>query len=161
PRPRSPLPRLRGGSPSSPASGGKSARALLVDVGPMKKARLVPDPWSTLRALTSARIGLARSGASLATAPLLALRLAEPRARDGVKERLDAARLADDLAALGGPVLTVASAAADRQSYLMRPDLGRRLAPGADAVLVPHAGTYDVAFVVADGLSARAVQTHA
>jgi ethanolamine ammonia-lyase small subunit len=38
------------------------------------------DPWSALRALTSARIGLARAGASLATAPFLALRLAESRA---------------------------------------------------------------------------------
>ena len=120
-----------------------------------------PDPWSALRALTSARIGLARTGASLATAPLLDLRLAEARARDAVHEPLDAARLANELAALGDPALTVASAAHDRQSYLMRPDLGRRLAPGADAVLAPHAGSHDVALVVADGLSARAVQIHA
>src|SRR5262249_6305642 len=28
-------------------------------------------------------------------------------------------------------------------------------------LLAPHAGSYDIAFVVADGLSARAVQTHA
>jgi ethanolamine ammonia-lyase small subunit len=119
------------------------------------------DPWSALRALTSARIGLARAGASLATAPLLELRLAESRARDAVHETLDAARLAADLAPFAGPVLTVASAADDRRSYLMRPDLGRRLAPGADAVLAPHAGACDLALVVADGLSARAVQTHA
>ena len=119
-----------------------------------------PDPWSALRALTSARIGLARTGASLATAPLLDFRLAEARARDAVHAPLDLARLADDLA-FRGPVLTVASAADDRQGYLMRPDLGRRLAPDADAVLAPHAGRYDVAIVVADGLSARAVQTHA
>ena len=59
------------------------------------------------------------------------------------------------------PVLQVASAAEDRQHYLMRPDLGRRLAPGAEAALAPHAGRHDVAFVVTDGLSARAVQTHA
>jgi len=43
----------------------------------------------------------------------------------------------------------------------MRPDLGRRLAAGAEALLAPHASHYDVAFVVTDGLSARAVQTHA
>ena len=120
-----------------------------------------PDSWSTLRPLTSARIGLARTGASLATAPLLDIRLAEARARDAVHEPLDLARLGDDLASLGGPVLAVASAAHDRQSYLMRPDLGRRLASGADAVLAPQAATYDLAIVVADGLSARAVQAHA
>ncbi len=119
------------------------------------------DPWSALRALTCARIGLARAGASLATAPLLDLRLAEARARDAVHEPLDTARLAADLAALAGPVIALASAADERRTYLMRPDLGRRLAPGAQAELAPHAGSYDVAFVVADGLSARAVQTHA
>jgi ethanolamine ammonia-lyase small subunit len=43
----------------------------------------------------------------------------------------------------------------------MRPDHGRRLEPDAAAVLRPHAGSYDVAFVITDGLSARAVQTHA
>jgi ethanolamine ammonia-lyase small subunit len=128
----------------------------------MKDPRLVAgDPWSALRTLTSARIGLARTGASLATAPLLDLRLAEARARDAVHEPLDAGRLAADLAALAGPVVTVTSAADDRRSFLMRPDFGRRLAPGAEALLAPHAGTYDVAFVIADGLSARAVQTHA
>ena len=84
-------------------------------------------------------------------------------------EPFDAARLAaafaavftTDLAELAAPVLSVASAAPDRQHYLMRPDLGRRLAPGAEAMLAPNAGHYDIVFVVADGLSARAVKTHA
>jgi ethanolamine ammonia-lyase small subunit len=117
--------------------------------------------WSELRRFTAARIGLRRTGASLATAPLLDFQLAHARARDAVREPLDAARLAADLAGLGEPVVEVASAAQDRQSYLMRPDLGRRLAPNAQATLAPHAGNHDVVFVVTDGLSARAVQTHA
>ena len=62
---------------------------------------------------------------------------------------------------LGGPVISVASAAADRQTYLLRPDLGRRLAASADAALAAHTGNYDVVFVVADGLSSRAVALHA
>ena len=119
------------------------------------------DPWPQLRKFTAARIGLPRSGASLATGPLLELRLAHARARDAVHEPFDAARLAAELATLGLPVLTLASAADDRQHYLMRPDLGRRLADNAAAVLAPHAGKYDVALVVTDGLSARAVVTHA
>jgi ethanolamine ammonia-lyase small subunit len=119
------------------------------------------EPWSDLRGLTAARIGLARSGASLATEPLLELRLAHARARDAVHAPLDDARLLADLATLGLPVLAVASAAADRQQYLMRPDLGRRLAADVAAALATHAGDFDVAFVVADGLSARAVQAHA
>ena len=84
------------------------------------------DLWTSLRRLTAARIGLKRSGASLATAPLLAFQLAHARARDAVHAPLDCARLAADLAALDLPVLSVASAVEDRQRYLMRPDLGRR-----------------------------------
>jgi len=117
--------------------------------------------WARLRKLTAARIGLKRTGASLATGPLLEFQLAHARARDAVHEPLDAARLAADLASLGSPVLTIASAAEDRQRYLMRPDLGRRLAPDAAATLKPHAGRYDVVLVITDGLSARAVTTHA
>ena len=119
------------------------------------------DPWASLRRLTAARIGLKRSGASLATGPLLDFQLAHARARDAVHEALDAERLKADLSGLGLPILTLSSAVHNRQEYLMRPDLGRRLAPGADATLAPHAGRYDVAFVINDGLSARAVQIHA
>jgi ethanolamine ammonia-lyase small subunit len=119
------------------------------------------DGWAELRKLTNARIGLPRSGAALSTAPLLDFRLAHARARDAVHEALDETKLKSDLAALGLPILTVGSAADNRVRYLMRPDLGRRLGPDAQAVLTPHAGHHDVAFVLADGLSSRAVQCHA
>jgi ethanolamine ammonia-lyase small subunit len=119
------------------------------------------SPWPALRSLTAARIGLARSGASLATEPLLDFRLAHARARDAVHEPLDVARLVADLSGHSLDVLTVASAAENRQQYLMRPDLGRKLASDTAAALAQRAGTYDIALVIADGLSARAVQTHA
>jgi ethanolamine ammonia-lyase small subunit len=119
------------------------------------------DIWAGLRRLTAARIGLSRAGASLATREMLDFQLAHARARDAVHAPLDETKLAEDLAALGAPVISVASAAGDRQTYLMRPDLGRRLAAGADAALEAHRGEYDVVFVIADGLSARAVQLHA
>lgn len=127
-------------------------------------AKLSPDDealWDSLRRLTAARIGLKRAGGSLSTAPLLEFKLAHARARDAVHEPLDRARLAADLGGLGLPVVEIESAAADRQSFLMRPDLGRSLAPGAEAALKTYAGEYDVVFVVADGLSAPAVQSHA
>jgi len=121
-----------------------------------------PDSgWAALRQWTAARIGLARSGASLATGPLLDFRLAHAQARDAVHEPLDVARLVAALAGCGQPVLEIASAAPDRRAFLMRPDLGRRLAATSDAVLVPHQGDHDLAIVIADGLSARAVQSHA
>jgi ethanolamine ammonia-lyase small subunit len=120
------------------------------------------DPWAELRQLTAARIGLERSGASLATPPLLAFRLAHARARDAAHAPLDEARLCAGLKALGAPAIVVASAVGDRAQYLMRPDLGRQLAPAADATLAEHAGSgHDVAFVITDGLSARAVERHA
>ncbi len=117
--------------------------------------------WTSLRRLTAARIGLKRAGASIATGPLLDFQLAHARARDAVHEALDEPKLAAELAGLGLPVVSIASAADDRQTYLMRPDLGRRPAANADATLAEHKDHYDVAFVVADGLSARAVARHA
>jgi ethanolamine ammonia-lyase small subunit len=119
------------------------------------------EAWSRLRGLTGARIGLARSGGSLATAPLLEFRFAHALARDAVYAPLDDGRLARDAVSLGLPILTIDSAAADRRTYLMRPDLGRRLGPQAEAVLATAAGPYDLAFSLVDGLSARAVQDHA
>ena len=120
--------------------------------------------WTALRRLTAARIGLPRSGASLSTVPLLAFKLAHAQARDAVRAELDAPRLANDLAPLNLPVLTLASAAADKQTYLMRPDLGRVLTPRSEQMLASAgdaAKGYDLVFVVSDGLSARAVQSHA
>jgi ethanolamine ammonia-lyase small subunit len=119
------------------------------------------DPWADLRRLTAARIGLRRSGASLATGPLLEFRLAHARARDAVHAPLDAERLCAELAPLGSRVLAVGSAVRDRAQYLMRPDLGRRLAADSASVLASHAGSHDVALVVSDGLSAHAVARHA
>ncbi len=120
------------------------------------------DPWTDLRRLTAARIGLQRSGASLATAPLLEFRMAHARARDAVHAPLDMERLRAELAPLGLPVLAVGSAVRDRAQYLMRPDLGRQLAPDSTSLLESHAGDgHDVALVVSDGLSALAVARHA
>ena len=117
------------------------------------------DPAETPpRALTAARIGLARSGASLGTIPLLELRLAHARARDAVHHGFTAP---PELETLGLPVVTVRSQAADRRTYLMRPDLGRALDAAAGPVLAAHAGPHDLAIVVADGLSSLAAERHA
>jgi ethanolamine ammonia-lyase small subunit len=123
--------------------------------------RLGDDVWTGLRNFTAARIGISRTGASIATDALLDFKLAHSRARDAVLEPLDERLLASQLAGLSDPVLCVTSAAVERKQYLMRPDLGRQLAAQAEVALGQHAGRWDVVFVIADGLSARAVHTHA
>jgi ethanolamine ammonia-lyase small subunit len=123
-----------------------------------------PDPWTELRAFTRARIALGRSGASLPTDEVLRFGLAHAQARDAVHRALDVESLTQDLSGDGMPAIRqVRSAAPDRHTYLLRPDLGRRLRPEDAAALRADAGTAvpDLVFVLADGLSALAVQRHA
>lgn len=115
------------------------------------------DPWARFRQATRARIGLGRSGDALPTRALLEFQLAHARARDAVHSAVDFDRLAADLAP--HPILRVHSAVPDRDTYLRRPDLGRKL-DAASAERLP-AGDWDIVFVIADGLSAAAVQVHA
>ena len=116
----------------------------------------VRDPWARLRATTPARIGLARAGDAPALTHVLDLQAAHAAARDAVHAALDLDRLDADL---GVPAIRVRSQAADRAAYLRRPDLGRRLDPACRPLLEPSGA--DIAFVLADGLSATAVQRHA
>ncbi len=118
-----------------------------------------PDPWRRLAALTPARIGLGRAGTALPTREVLALGLAHARARDAVHLPLDVAAVSARIAALGLEAAQVESAAADRSTYLRRPDLGRRLSHAARAGLAPV--PCDLALVVADGLSSAAVHAQA
>src|SRR5271170_873961 len=119
------------------------------------------DPWARMRAATPARIGLARAGSSIATPDHLAFQLAHAKARDAVHEPFDAGSLVDSLRERGLEAVQLHSAAADRPTYLARPDLGRRLDDASRARLAAVARGYDLAFVLADGLSTRAVESHA
>jgi ethanolamine ammonia-lyase small subunit len=119
------------------------------------------DPWARMRAATPARIGLARAGSSIATADHLAFQLAHARARDAVHEPFDAGSLIERLSEHGLEAVQLHSAAADRPTYLARPDLGRRLDDTSRVAVSAMPRGYDLAFVLADGLSARAVTSHA
>lgn len=112
-----------------------------------------------LRSYTPARIALASAGVSVATRPLLDFQLAHARARDAVHAAVDVRMLLDELRREGVPALALKSKAGDRATYLRRPDLGRALSADSTASLSP--GAWDVAFVIADGLSAFAVERHA
>jgi ethanolamine ammonia-lyase small subunit len=115
------------------------------------------DPWRRLRSATPARIGLGRCGSGLPTRALLEFQLAHARARDAVHEAFDPGRIVAGLH--DRQTRVVSSCAPDRQTYLQRPDLGRRLAEADAGLLTPE--DYEVAFVVADGLSSPAVHAHA
>jgi ethanolamine ammonia-lyase small subunit len=120
------------------------------------------DPFARLRQATPARIGLGRCGNALPTRALLEFQLAHARARDAVHETYRPEALLAQLAAaqLGGSSpLIVHSQAPDRHSYLQRPDLGRSLNVSDSEQL--SAAQYEVAFVIADGLSAPAAHRHA
>jgi ethanolamine ammonia-lyase small subunit len=116
-----------------------------------------PARWNDLRRFTSARVALGRAGNGLPTAAHLAFQSAHASARDAVHAPLDVAVLQAGLDAAGLQSIVVQSEAADRQTYLLRPDLGRRLRDRAVIPVIPGA----LLFVVCDGLSAIAVQRHA
>ena len=121
---------------------------------------VVANPWRSLRRFTAARIALGRSGVSQPTDAQLAFQLAHACARDAVHLALDHQALADRLTdACGLPCVNLRSAAENRHIYLQRPDLGRKLDEASRRVLA--AGNYDLAIVVADGLSALAIEQHA
>ena len=114
---------------------------------------------------TPARVGLARSGTSIGTGPQLEFQLDHALARDAVHARLDVAGVLAGVARLGLEGVSLRSAVeagpGERQAYLRRPDLGRRLSMESAAALQRDSLPPDVVFVIADGLSALAVERHA
>jgi ethanolamine ammonia-lyase small subunit len=129
---------------------------------PVLSAAPEPDPWAGLRAFTAARIALGRSGTSVPLREALAFRLAHAHARDAVYSTLASEQLLSELTELGLPIMQVQSRAATRQEYLQRPDLGRQLAEAARAeVASQNTGECEVSLVLADGLSATAINSHA
>lgn len=113
--------------------------------------------WDELRKTTQARIGLGRAGNALPTHEVLELAAAHAAARDAVHIPLDAAKLADEIRAVGiGEPAVVTSRATSRDEYLRRPDLGRLPTEPMDLPDDP----VDIGFVLADGLSPTALMNH-
>lgn len=122
------------------------------------------NPLLELRRLTPARIALGRTGTSMPTSAQLDFQYAHAQARDAVHLPFDHRGLGSQLAERGRESLLLHSAATDRNSYLQRPDLGRKLSDQSAQTLrdyaLSHPGGIDLAVVVADGLSALAVHRH-
>jgi ethanolamine ammonia-lyase small subunit len=122
------------------------------------------NPLLELRRLTPARIALGRTGTSMPTSAQLDFQYAHAQARDAVHLPFDSAGLSSQLAERGRASLRLHSAATDRNSYLQRPDLGRKLSDESAQTLRDYAlanpDGVDLVIVVADGLSALAVHRH-
>jgi ethanolamine ammonia-lyase small subunit len=128
----------------------------------MTAAQEIAHPfWDRLRAATPARIGLERTGTSISTRERLAFQLAHAEARDAVHELLDVEAVTQALSQRGFRAVQLQTVAADRQTFLTRPDLGRRLSDPSREKLAELGGDCDIAFVIADGLSAKAISRHA
>lgn len=112
-----------------------------------------PESVPALQRTTPARIGVGRAGSRPRTGTLLLFQADHAVTQDALLREVDP----DFLQAWH--LFTVESQARDRQEYLKRPDLGRKLTTEARWVLgercVPEP---DVQIFVGDGLSATAVE---
>src|SRR5579863_810043 len=148
----------------------------------------VPANAARLREFTPARVGLGRTGVSQQMRDVLDFQRAHAQARDAVHTPMNPADLQAAIAPVIAktypaaakpgtrdqgnegpgrpgspplPVLRLRSAAPDRATYLQRPDLGRLLDESSRRMLHGLEPTsYDMALIVADGLSALAVERH-
>lgn len=121
------------------------------------------DPWQQLKSFTRARIAIGRVGSSLPTKEVLDFGLSHAMARDAVHLALDIEALERDIQQHDFTTLRVKSMAADRATYLLRPDMGRRLHEQSLLQLQNLSQTKPIDFliVVGDGLSSLAVARHA
>jgi len=128
----------------------------------IKKYLVEQDEWHSLKAFTPARIALGRTGVSIPLKEVLNLKLAHAHARDAVHAALDADGLYASLQTFNLHAYLLQSKAQTRKDYLQRPDHGRRLNESSIALLNEEAKKhFDVSVIVADGLSAPAVNLHA
>jgi len=116
------------------------------------------DPLAVIRARTSARIFVGRSGPAYRTQTQLALRLDHAAARDAVHSEINLECDFEPDFLAEWRIFEVASQAKSKAEYLMRPDLGRLLsAKGKASVGERCPASVDLQVVIGDGLSAAAV----
>ena len=127
-----------------------------------KQNSFIPDSWESLKAFTNARIALGRTGIATPLKEILDFRMCHAHARDAVYSILKINELMGSLELFQMPIVLVKSKANDRTVYLQRPDLGRKLNDAsANDLRNETSHSADVAIVIADGLSATAINEHA
>jgi ethanolamine ammonia-lyase small subunit len=126
----------------------------------VKKVIKSTDLLVGMRAFTNARIAIGRAGTSIPLKQSLEFKLAHAYARDAVYSELDITALTDDLRPFQLPILHLHSQAGYREQYLQRPDLGRKLSDTSKTELQGHTQPTDIAIIIADGLSATAINNN-
>ena len=114
-----------------------------------------PDALERMLKRTTARIGVGKAGPRLKTQTLLALRADHAQARDAVMKDVDPKILEE------AGLFSVQTLCENKDIFITRPDLGRKLSPEAVQTLkercVPNP---DVQFYISDGLSSTAVEAN-
>lgn len=127
----------------------QSRHAMLVD-NPMDA-----DGLRNLMATTNARLGVGRAGTRPKTATALLFQADHGVTQDAIYG------VVDDAVKDQFNLFTVTSRVADRQEFLLRPDLGRLLSDESRQILQERCvKSPDVQIVVADGLSAAAIDNN-
>ena len=127
-----------------------------------KQNSFIPDTWESLKTFTNARIALGRTGVATPLKEILDFRMCHAHARDAVYSVLNIDELTEALQPFQIPIITVNSKASERTVYLQRPDLGRKLNDAsANNLKNETSHSADVAIIIADGLSATAINEHA
>ena len=127
---------------------------------PEKTNSIQQDSWEDLKNFTNARIALGSTGNSIPLDEVLQFRFAHAKAKDAIVSVLDDDRLKSEIQNMGFPVWEVSSKVNDRDEYLKRPDLGRKLNESSQKLLQEAHEAFDIVVVIADGLSANAVNTN-
>jgi len=120
------------------------------------------DPVSAALARTPARVLAGRAGPGYRTATWLKLREDHAAARDAVRAEVDLPGAFGEERIANFLLFTTQTRAESRGEYLLRPDLGRRLADESRELVRAHCPEgCDLQVVIGDGLSATAVAAQA
>ena len=123
---------------------------------------IAPSDWSEIvrrvRARTPARLLVGRAGGAYRTSTQLDLRNAHAAARDAIREELDLERDLGMALIERWNLFEVSTQAANKDEYLLRPDLGRCLSERSGAELQTRCSRGNrLQIAIADGLSVTAV----
>lgn len=115
-----------------------------------------PEGLARLKSTSPARIGIWRAGTRFKVDPWLRFKMDVAAAKDAVLKEVDP----ELIEKLG--FFTVQTVVKDKDEYLTRPDLGRKLSEEAkEKILQECPKSPDVQLVVCDGLSSRAIEANA